>query len=155
MPGSLLPVQAFEQEHRSIPWMDVEQMVHVSATVNRVPVTSEKVRKDLVKPVGGLNYSNPCICAAPPGSHHNGQNNWFLSICDGGERMVIEPSPKWCGAQWDTVGTLKSLKLLKLQCELINFASLWAWTAVCSCFVASHRPDKTEAHVLIIQIKLY
>lgn len=47
MPGTLLSVQAFEQEHRPIPWMDAEHAIHVSATVDRVPVTSktEKVRK--------------------------------------------------------------------------------------------------------------
>lgn len=57
MPGSLLSVQAFEQEHRSIPWMDIEQMVHVCAAVNRVPVTSEKVSKGYIKPVCGMNPS--------------------------------------------------------------------------------------------------
>lgn len=44
MPGSLLSVQAFEQEHRSISRMDVEQAVHVSAPVDRVPVTRQTAR---------------------------------------------------------------------------------------------------------------
>lgn len=38
MPGRLLSVQALEQEHGSVAWMDVEQTVHVSAAVDGVPV---------------------------------------------------------------------------------------------------------------------
>lgn len=45
MPGRLLSVQAFQKEHRSVPWMDIEQAVHVSPPVDGVPVTSKPVRK--------------------------------------------------------------------------------------------------------------
>lgn len=41
MPGSLLSVQTLEQEHGTVPWMDVEQMVHVSAPVDGVPATTD------------------------------------------------------------------------------------------------------------------
>lgn len=44
VPSSLFSVQAFEQEDGSIPWMDVEKAINVSATVDRVPVKSNTTR---------------------------------------------------------------------------------------------------------------
>lgn len=88
MPGRLLSIQAFEQEHRSIPWMDVEQAVHVSATVDRVPVTRQTARRwERVKLSQWVGWTMVTLESVQPHQGvHNREDNWFLSICDGWRR---------------------------------------------------------------------
>lgn len=62
VPGALLPVQGSEQEHRAVPWVHVEQAVHVSAPVDGVPVRgTQRGERGLSEASGGVTCSNPHV----------------------------------------------------------------------------------------------